>query len=455
MAKTDKTHLFENKSIPAAVASLALPTVMSSLVMIIYNLADTYFIGMLDNPVQNAAVTLSAPVLLAFNAVNNLFGVGGSSMMSRALGRKDYKTVRESSAFSFYGALICSVFFSLLFLFFGKSLLMLLGADGETIEATLTYIKWTVVFGAVPAILQTTMAYIVRSEGYAAMASVGTISGCLLNIILDPIFALPFGLGMEVEGVALATFISNCVSCTYFLVLIVFILRKKTSISINPKDFHLRKPIVKGIFTVGISACVQNLLNVTGMTILTNSVSAFGTTAIAAMGIVQKITQVPLFVFLGVSQGVAPLIAYNYASKNYRRMKRTVTFTGTLITSLAFLAVAVLFFGGEGIITLFMKNEEVVTCGTGLIKGFCMALPFLCLDFLAVGVFQSLGNGKNAMIFAVTRKIILEIPALIILNRLFPLYGLAWAQFCAELVLSIVAVIVLRKIFRGLEREET
>ena len=117
MAKTDKTHLFENKPIPAAVASLALPTVMSSLVMIIYNLADTYFIGMLDNPVQNAAVTLSAPVLLAFNAVNNLFGVGGSSMMSRALGRKDYQTVRESSAFSFYGALICSVFFSLLFYF--------------------------------------------------------------------------------------------------------------------------------------------------------------------------------------------------------------------------------------------------------------------------------------------------------------------------------------------------
>ena len=151
---------------------------------------------------------------------------------------------------------------------------------------------------------------------------------------------------------------------------------------------------------------------------------------------------------------MAPLIAYNYASKNYGRMKRTVTFTGSLITSLAFLAVAVLFFGGEGIITLFMKNVEVVICGTGLIKGFCMALPFLCLDFLAVGVFQSLGNGKNAMIFAVTRKILLEIPALIILNRLFPLYGLAWAQFCAELVLSIAAVIVLRNIFRRLEREE-
>ncbi|MBQ9913508.1 MAG: MATE family efflux transporter [Clostridia bacterium] len=428
---------------------------MSSIVMIIYNLADTYFIGMLDNPVQNAAVTLSAPVLLAFNAVNNLFGVGGSSMMSRALGRKDYRTVRESSAFSFYGALICSVSFSLLFLFFGENILYVLGADSETVDATLTYIKWTVVFGAVPAILQTTMAYIIRSEGYSAMASIGTISGCLLNIILDPLFALPFGLGLEVEGVALATFISNCVSCVYFLVLIIFVLRKKTSISINPKDFHFRKPIVTGIFTVGISACIQNLLNVTGMTILTNFVSAFGTTAIAAMGIVQKITQVPLYVFLGVSQGVAPLIAYNYASKNYRRMKHTVTFTGTLITSLSVFAVLILFFSGEGIITLFMKNTEVVSCGSGLIKGFCMALPFLCLDFLAVGVFQSLGNGKNAMIFAVTRKIILEIPALLILNKLFPLYGLAWAQFCAELVLSIIAVIILRNIFRKHEKEIT
>ncbi len=453
MSKT-KTHLFENKPIPAAVASLALPTVMSSLVMILYNLADTYFIGMLDDPVQNAAVTLSAPVLLAFNAVNNLFGVGGSSMMSRALGKKDYRTVRESSAFSFYGALMCSIMFSLLFLFFGKKILMILGADSETLDATMTYIKWTVVFGAVPAILQTTMAYIIRSEGYSALASIGTISGCLLNIILDPIFALPFGLGMEVEGVALATFISNCLSCTYFLVLVIFVLRKKTSISISPKDFHIRKPVVSGIFTVGISACVQNLLNVTGVTILTNSVSAFGTTAIAAMGIVQKITQVPIYIFLGVSQGVAPLIAYNYASKNYKRMRNTVTFTGTLITSLATAAVIVLFLGGEGIITLFMKNEEVVICGAGLIKGFCAALPFLCLDFLAVGVFQSLGNGKNAMIFAVTRKIILEIPALIILNKLFPLYGLSWAQFCSELVLAIVAVIIMRNIFKKLEKEK-
>ncbi len=454
MASSDKSLLFEKMPIPKAVASLALPTVMSSLVMIIYNLADTYFIGMLDDPVQNAAVTLSAPVLLAFNAINNLFGVGGSSMMSRALGRKDYRTVRESSAFSFYGALMCSIGFSLLFLFFGKNILTLLGADADTLDATQMYIKWTVIFGAVPAILQTTMAYLVRSEGYAAKASVGTISGCLLNILLDPLFALPFGLDMGVEGVALATFISNCVSCVYFLVLIIFILKKKTSISINPKDFRIRKPIVTGIFTVGISACVQNLLNVTGMTVLTNSVSAFGTTPIAAMGIVQKITQVPLYVFLGVSQGIAPLIAYNYASKNYKRMKSTVTFTGTLIVSMAAFAVGFLYFGGEGIISLFMKNEDVVSCGAGLIKGFSVALPFLCLDFLAVGVFQSLGNGKNAMIFAVTRKIILEIPALVILNKIFPLYGLSWAQFCAEFVLSIVAVIILINIFKKLEREK-
>lgn len=454
MSKTDKTHLFENKPIPAAVASLALPTVMSSLVMIIYNLADTYFIGMLDDPVQNAAVTLSAPVLLAFNAINNLFGVGGSSMMSRALGRKDFRTVRESSAFSFYGALMCSMMFSLLFILYGKSIVTVLGADSQTLDATMTYIKWTVIFGAVPAILQTTMAYIIRSEGYSALASIGTISGCLLNIILDPIFALPFGLGMKVEGVALATFLSNCLSCAYFLVLILFVLRKKTSISINPKDFHIRKNVVGGIFTVGISACVQNLLNVTGMTILTNSVSEFGTTAIAAMGIVQKITQVPVYVFLGISQGVAPLIAYNYASKNFKRMKQTVTFTGTLITSLATVAMLFLFFGGEGIITLFMKNEEVVICGAGLIRGFCAALPLLCLDFLAVGVFQSLGNGRNAMIFAVTRKIILEIPALLILNRIYPLYGLSWAQFCSEFVLAIVAVIIMRNIFKRLEKEK-
>ena len=148
MIDNQKTVLFEQMPVPKAVMKLAVPTILSSLVMVIYNLADTYFVGMMNNPVQNAAVTLAAPVLLAFNAVNNLFGVGSSSMMSRALGRKDYDTVRQSSAFGFYCALICGFLLSFACTIFQQPLLTLLGADVNTAQATEEYLKWTVSFGA-------------------------------------------------------------------------------------------------------------------------------------------------------------------------------------------------------------------------------------------------------------------------------------------------------------------
>ena len=269
MADTSKINLFENTPVPKAVAQLAIPTILSSLVMVIYNLADTYFVGMLNDPIQNAAVTLAAPVLLAFNAVNNLFGVGSSSMMSRALGRKEYDTVYRSSAVGFYCALFCGIVFSMACAGFKVPLLRLLGADANTTAATAAYMRWTVNFGAVPAILNVVLAYMVRAEGAAFHASVGTMSGCLLNIILDPIFILPWGLNMGAQGAGLATFLANCVACTYFFVLL-FIKRKNTYVCIHPNKFCLRKKIVLGICGVGIPAAIQNLLNVTGMTILNN-----------------------------------------------------------------------------------------------------------------------------------------------------------------------------------------
>lgn len=206
----DKNYMFESMPIPRAVAKLAVPTILSSLVMVLYNLADTYFVGMLNDPLQNAAVTLAAPVLLAFNAINNLFGVGTSSMMSRALGRKEYDKVRRSSAIGFYCALFCGAIFAALCTVFKSPLLVMLGADEVTTPATAAYMLWTVSCGAVPAILNVVLAYLVRSEGASLHASIGTMSGCLLNIVLDPIFIMPWGLDMGAAGAGLATFIQLC-----------------------------------------------------------------------------------------------------------------------------------------------------------------------------------------------------------------------------------------------------
>ena len=211
--------------------------------------------------------------------------------------------------------------------------------------------------------------------------------------------------------------------------------------------------IILGIFAVGIPACIQNLLNVTGMTVLNNFTAVFGSDAVAAMGIAQKINMVPLYIAMGVSQGIMPLIGYTYASGNISRMKNSILFT--VKVSMSFLAVVtVLYFAGAGsLIKAFMRNESIIAYGTRFLRGMCLAQPFLCMDFMAVGVFQACGMGGKAFVFALMRKIVLEIPALFILNALFPLYGLAYAQTVAEIILAVAAVIVLIRMFRRLERE--
>lgn len=454
MENTRKTELFERMPIPKAVLTLSVPTVLSSLVMVLYNLADTYFVGMLQDPIQNSAVTLAAPVLLAFNAVNNLFGVGSSSMMSRSLGAGDYDTVRRSSAFGFYCALFSGALFSLLATVFRVPLLSVLGADAATSQATREYMRWTVSWGAVPAILNVVLAYLVRAEGATLHASIGTMSGCALNIALDPIFILPWGLNMGAAGAGLATFLSNCFACLYFFVLL-FVRRGNTFVCVQPTMALPRRELVRGVFGVGVPASIQNLLNVTGMTVLNNFTAVFGPDAIAAMGIAYKINMIPMYIAMGISQGLMPLVSYNYGSGNVSRLKKAVVFAAKISLIFMVLTSAVYFFASAPLISLFMKTEAVVAYGSQFLKCMCIAQPFLCLDFLAVGVFQACGLGQYALLFAILRKIVLEIPALYILNALFPLYGLACAQTVAEVVLAAAAVAILARLFRRMTAEGT
>lgn len=454
MKTTDKAELFETSPIPVAVTKLCIPTVLASLVMVLYNLADTFFVGELDSAVQNAGVTLVAPILLAFNAVNNLFGVGTSSKMSRALGSKDYDTVYRSSAFGFYSALFFSIVMAIGCTLFKAPLMRLLGADNQTWQTTSDYFFWTVTCGAVPAIMNVVISYLVRAEGEALHASVGMMSGCILNIILDPVFILPWGLDMGAAGAGLATFVSNCFACVYFLV-ILYLKRSTTYVCINPKKFSFRREIAKDICVVGIPASIQNLLNVTGMTILNNFTAAYNSAAaVAAMGISHKISLVPMYCTMGLSQGIMPLISYNYASGNIKRMKQSISFTTKISMGVIVMLAALLYFGSGTVTAVFLNEPEVVGYGTRFLRGMSLALPFLCFDFVAVAVFQACGMGGKSLVFAILRKLVLEIPALFVLDKLYPLYGLAYAQLASEVVLAAAAAIVLANMFRRLQNEQ-
>ena len=448
-----KIELFERSSIPSAVATLCIPAVLSTLVMILYNIADTYFVGMLADPIESAAVSLAAPVLLAFNAITNLFGVGGSSMMSRSLGRHDYETVKTTASFCFWLSMACALLISLAYVFLRSPLLRLLGADASTAAATARYLRWTVAFGAVPAILNVVLSNLVRSEGEAKQAGIGVISGCLLNIVLDPFFVLPRFLGMGAAGAGLATMISNAFAMLYLL---AFIFRKRgdTNVCLDPRRFCFRKDICKEVFGVGIPASIQNLLNVTGSLILNNLTAGFGAAAVSAMGISHKVSLMSLYLTMGMGQGIMPLVSYNYAGGSRQRMKDAILFVMKIGGVITVTITALTWAFAPGLIRLFMPDEEVVAYGTRLLRAMCLEAPFLALDFTTVAVFQAIGKGSWSLIFAVCRKIVLEIPAIILFNRLLPLYGMGYSQPFAELILAAAAALMLRKIFRMRPPEE-
>ena len=443
--------LFEETPVPQAVQTMMIPTIIGALVTVLYSLADTLFVGMMNDQIQNAAVALAAPALLAFNAVINLFGIGSSSMMSRALGRGDLKTVCASASLGFYGTVVRGARLSALCYIFMQPFVVLLGGDINTAAATTAYMNWAVVCGAIPTILNVVMGYMVRAEGASLHASIGTMSGCILNMILDPFFILPWGLGMGAAGAGLATFLSNCFACCYFFVLLM-VRKKKTNINLNPKYLSLTKEIVFGVMEVGIPAAIQNLLNVTGMTILNNFVAGYGSSAVAAVGIAQKVYMVPIQVALGGTQGVMPLVGYSYASKNKQRFEETIQTVMKLLVPCMVLIMILCWIFAPSLIRLFMKNEEVITYGAMFLRGFCMCMPFMLVDFLAVSVFESVGMGKTALVFAILRKIVFEIPAIVILNKIFQASGITYAGFVSEFILSIFAVILLRRIADGFER---
>lgn len=447
MAMTEKNRdeLFERKPVWTAIMTLTIPVIIGSIVSMIYNLSDTYFVGMLNRPIENAAVTLAAPAMTLFYAITNLFGVGSSSLMSRSLGLKDIKTVKKASATGLYFALIFAILLAVFSLILNDWVLNILGTDAETYDATKNYIFWTVSMGAVPGIMSIMFGFLLRAEGKSVHASIGQMSGCIINIILDPFFILPFGLDMGVAGAGFATFIGNCVACSYFLILL-YKDRKTTSVSLNPRNITVNKVVLLGILIVGFPGVVQNNLNVISMTILNNIAASYGANSVAAIGIANKVNQLPIQIIFGFTQGVMPLIGYNYAAKNYARLSESIK--KTYIATLSSLLLVLLLFNlaGNHIIRFFMDNNEIVSVGARFLSGFGLSLPFLCMDFIVVGVSQSFGHGKHALIFSILRKLAFEIPFIYALSAAFGVYGLAYAQCSAEFLMAIISIFVMKSL---------
>ena len=451
-------ELFEKTPVPKALATLAIPTIISQLITMIYNLADTFFIGMTNNPSATAASSLSFTLVFAMGCLSNLFGVGGGSLISRLLGEKRDKDAASVASFSFYGTLAVTLVYSLTLLAFLDPILRLLGATDSSIGFARDYAIWVVVIGAVPATLSLTMSHLLRSEGYAKHASFGLGMGGIINIILDPIFMFAIlPPGDEVKGAAIATMLSNVAVLIYFIV-IYFVIRKKTVLSLSPRLAIPKQHYIKSVFAVGFPSALGSFLACLSNVVINNLTASYsdlyGDVPVAAVGIAKKIDMLPMNVGMGLCQGMMPLVAYNYSAGNYKRMKEFAT--AARVAGMSFAAVCVLAFEifASPIVSVFNGHAETVAMGTDFLRILCIAVPMMIFNVQISFTFQAMGMGKQSLILSSLRQGLVNIPLLFVMNAAFGLYGIVWTQIISDVITMIISYIVYRRSYTKLLSQE-
>jgi len=435
----EKKELFETVPVQKALMTLALPSIASQLITMIYSLADTFYIGITDDPLKVAAISIVSVLFFVMNAFANLFGVGGGSQVSRLLGKNMDEEAQRVTAFSFLGTLAVALFYSLLCLSFSEPLMRFIGATDNTLEYTLDYLFWVVILGGVPSTLSMVMSHLLRGAGYARQASFGIGLGGLLNLFLDPLFMfvlLPEG--HEVTGVALATLTSNVVSLLYFVA--VFLrLRRRTAHALTYSGVLPCRESVLSIFSVGLPSAISTLLACVTTGVATRMISSLGDIPVAAIGIVKKIDQLPLNIGMGLCQGMMPLVAYNYSSHNSKRMDAFIRATAVAGVSFAVICVFIFeVFAGQ-VISLFIRDPETVRLGTNFLRIASLGTPFMVYIFHIIHCFQAMDNGKTTLLLSICRQGAVYFPILLTMRHLFGLYGIVWAQIVSNIITMLIA----------------
>ena len=448
-----KQELFEKIPIPKALCSLAVPTIISQLVNLVYSIVDTFFIGRTGNSYMMASVTLAFTIFMMTIALSNLFGVGGGSLIARLQGKHDNENAKKVCAFSVYGSLGIAIFYSLVIAVFLKPILYLFGASSNTIGYAIQYVTVVCIIGNVPMILSMCLSHLLRNAGYSRYASVGLSGGGILNIILDPILmfaVLPKG--YEVLGAALATMLSNVFSCV-FLLICTYKASKGSPLTANPKYLKgIRRQDIKALFSVGVpSAMLTGLFDIANI-FLNKLMANHGDLELAAIGIVMKAERLPNAINIGLCQGMLPLVAYNYSSGDRNRMKKAISvarYAGMIISLLS-----VIFFEifRENIIKLFMNAGvgniqdavNTIEFATVFLAIRALASPMQFINYHSSFCLQAMGNGMKTLIHALVREAVFYIPLMYIMNSLFGINGLVGALVAGELFGGIFALWMLK-----------
>ena len=439
----EKTEIFETMPIRRAAMTLVIPTVISQLVMLVYNMADTLYIGQTGDPYQVAAVTVTYPIFMMMNALANLFGIGGSSLISRMLGAGEQHKTGGIAAFSLWMAGGVTLGYSIICLLFYRQFLTLLGTDVGTLPYAQDYLFWTVVVGGLPTVLNMVLANIVRAQGDARISSIGMSLGGVLNMVMDPVFI--FLMGMGVAGAALSTCLSNSVSLI-FLLLHVIRSRESSLVKIPLLPQHTERSRRMEIYSIGTPAALQILLAAVSNAVLLRFMSAYPVTAISGMGVMQKVESIPFQAIMGISDGVLPLVAYNFASGNRERMNQAVRFALTRGIACALACFLLYEAAAPWIVRFFINDAQSIAYGAAFVRLRVLALPFITVEFMLIAVFQGIGGAKQAFFLSLFRKGILDLPLMALFNLLLPMYGLMLVQPIMECCGAIIAAVLYKKL---------
>lgn len=449
----DNRELFERMPVGRALWEMCLPCVLGQMVVLIYNVADTFFIGRTGNPYMVAATSLILPVFNLCGALSSFVSIGGSTLISRLLGVHEDEKARKVSSFTLTYGLVVGTAYALIVLLTANPLLRTLGASENTFTFARQYLLMVVVIGGVPTLLQLSLANLLRAVGCSRQAAGGVTLGGVLNMILDPLLMfviLPDG--CEVIGAGLATMLSNLVSLCYFCGVILS-LRGRTVLTLRPggrlSGEHLRSAVLGGV-----PAGSSNLLFDFSQIMINRLMSGYGDIALAAIGIVLKAERIPLNAGVGICQGMMPIVAYNYAAGNFPRMKETMR--KSRLAGLLIAGAAILFYEtcAPLILHVFISNPQTEELGAAFLRARCLATPFMFMCFHMLYAFQGMGRAGEASAMAVIRQLILYVPLLLLMNRLFGMYGLVWTQLVSDIVMTGISFLFYLHLARGLKRGE-
>ncbi len=432
LKKTSREDVFRSLPVPEALRVMVVPAITSQLIVLIYNMADTFYVGQTHNPYMVAATSLILPVFNITLCLAGLAGIGGGALISRLLGQDREEEARRVGTFSLYLGGLIAALFALGMGLFMEPVLGLLGAGENTCVYARQYALCVIVTGGIPTVLSNVLANLFRSIGRSREAGIGIILGGVLNIALDPLFMfvlMPDGL--EVLGAGIATCLSNCLGCLFFL-LVLARMGRGCVITFHPGVGLPRRQSMAAVFAVGIPSAVATFLFDLDYVIIDKLMVSYGDLALAAVGVVLKVERFPLNVGVGICQGMLPLVAYNCAAGNRQRTDGTIRLARTLGLVIAAVSVVLYELFARQLTGLFLSDPQTLEMAARFLQIRVLATPLMFLSFFTVYLFQAFGKGQISLFLGMTRWLVLNIPMLFLLNRLFGMYGLVWAQVTAD-----------------------